>query len=418
MQYIRIIAVSFIVCMMYSSPGLAEQLSIGGDTYSSGSSAVLSEPSPRDAFVSGFNADVNARAEKDVHAAGFDVNLNAPVGGDAYAAGFSVEVTQPIGDDLTVSAFNINIKDKATVGGNARLAGRTIIIDSAIAGSVVAAAGDLTLNNAVSGDAALTVGTLKFGTNAKISGKLTYYATEPIAIPASVISADHVQFNKLTASNVTETVRETTERNLHSFWPSFFGVVSGFALLIGFLVAVGAVMLAFAPERMERLKNEALHSPIKVMVLGVLGLSMGLGLIPVSGMTLVGIPLIPVAILITLVLWIVGYVVGAYSIGTRMIAGFGNGSTSMAGKLVVFAVTVVILSLLNFIPIMGWLINLTVLFLGLGAIMMRTARHITAEGLHVTETVIINPVIGSLPAEVPKTEPRAKKWKTEPRAKK
>ena len=408
MLNIRVTSAILIVCLLNSIPVSAEQLNIGNDIYSSGSNVVLSEPSPRDAFISGFNADVNARVEKDVHAAGFDVNLNAPIGGDAYAAGFSVEVTQPIGDDLTVSAFNVSITDKATIGGNARLAGRTIKVDSPIAGSIAAAAADLTLNNAVSGDAVLTVGSLKFGTNAKINGKLTYYAAEPIAIAASVISADRIQFNKLTVSNAAEAVRETSERSLPAFWPSYLGVISGFMLLIGFLIAVGAVMLAFTPERMERLKDEALHSPIKIMALGVLGLSMAIGLVPVSGMTLVGIPLIPVAILITFALWIVGYVIGAYSVGVRVIAGFKVGPTSAANKLLVLAVGVVVLSLLNFIPIIGWLINLAVLFLGLGAIIMRTARHITVEEPHVTETVVINPVIGSLPAEVRPTGPRAK----------
>jgi hypothetical protein len=409
MLNIRALFTSLVICFLFANPVSAEQVNVGGDTYSSGENAVLSGPSPRDAFVSGFNADVNARVEKDVHAAGFDVNLNAPIGGDAYAAGFSVEVTQPVGDDLSVSAFNVAVKEKATIGGNARLAGRTINIDSPITGSIAAAAGDLTLNNVVYGDAVLTVGSLKFGTNAKINGKLTYYATEPITIPASVISADRIQFNKLTVSNATEAVRQTSERSLPAFWPSFLGIISGFVLLIGFLVAVGAVMLAFAPERMERLKAEALHAPIKIMALGVLGLSMAIGLVPVSGMTLVGIPLIPVAILITFVLWIVGYVVGAYSVGMRMIAGFRDGSASTASKLLVLVVAVTVLSLLNFIPILGWLINLAVLFLGLGAIMMRTARLITHEESHVTETVIINPIIETRWAEVPKTEPRAKK---------
>jgi hypothetical protein len=409
MLSIRVYVTSFVISLMFAIPLFAEQLSIGGDTYASGSNTVLSEPSPRDSFVSGFVADVNARVEKDVHVAGFDVNLNAPIGGDAYAAGFSVEVTQPIGDDLTISGFNVSIKENAAIGGNARLAGRSINVDSPIAGSIVAAAGDVTLNNSISGDAVLTAASLKFGTNAKINGKLTYYSTEPIIIPVRVISSDRVQFKKLTVSNATETVRETTERNMPTLWPSFLGIISGFVLLIGFLVAVGAVLLAFAPERMERLKGEALHSPIKIMALGVLGLSMAIGLVPVSGMTLVGIPLIPVAILITFVLWIVGYVVGAYSVGTRMVGGFRDGSTSMAGKLLVLVVAVIVLSLLNFIPVIGWLINLAVLFLGLGAIMMRIARHIINEETHVTETVIINPVIGALPVEVGKTETRAKK---------
>jgi hypothetical protein len=398
-----------ITCTLNSTPVKADQLTVGNDIYLSGSSAVLSEPSSRDAFVSGFNVDIKARVEKDVHAAGFNVNFDAPIGSDAYAAGFSVQIAQPVGGDLTASAFNISVSQSAALSGNVRLAARSITLDGAIGGSLIAAAGDLTMNDVVSSDAVLTVGTLKFGTNAKINGKLKYYAQEPITIPASVITADRVQFEKLTVSNAAETIRENTSRGMSNMWPSFVSVIAGVVLLIGFLVAMGAVILAFAPRWMEDLKNEALHSPIRITALGMLGLSLVIGLVPVSGMTLIGIPLIPVAMLAAMGLWILGYVGGAYAIGARFGWASNSGSSSMGSKVAVLATTIVILSLLNFIPIIGWLVNLAVLFLGLGAILMQMARYITREEPHIAIAATVDPVVVPAPTPAPTRRSRSSK---------
>jgi hypothetical protein len=413
MAYKRLGVLALIGWLTLSTAASAEQMQVGGDTFASDSTVTLAETGAGDAFVSGFNVDVNTRVTKDVHAAGFDVDLNGQVGGDAYAAGFSVEVTEAVGEDLTASAFNIHLGERAAVAGNARLAAGTMVVDGPIAGSLTAAAGELTLNSPVTGDAMLTVGRLNFGPNARINGRLTYYAREPVTIPPTVITADRVRFERLQAENVAESVRDTGERSMRQMWPTFLSGIAALTLTLIFLAAVGAVFLAFAPERMERLKDEALHAPVKMVVLGLLGLSALLGLVPVSAMTLIGIPLVPVAVLLAIALWIVGYVAGAYAIAMRLASGFRDAPLTMGARVFALAIAILVLALLNFIPFVGWFINLAVLFLGLGAIVMRMARHVTREEPRVTEVVTVDPIIAPapLPPEPPPSPPRARRRK-------
>jgi len=389
------------VLMIFATPIQADPLVVGNDIYASGSDATLSTPSSRSAFLSGFNVDVKSRVEKDVHGAGFNVNLDAPIGADAYAAGFSVDVSQPIGGDLSAAAYSISISKTAVVTGNARLAAKSMTLDAPISGSLVAAAADLTINDVVSGDAVLTFGTVKFGPNAKINGKLKYYAKEPITIPDSVIPADRVQFEKLEVKSAQETVQDTTSRSMNQMWPSFFAIVSSFVLAIAFLIAMGAVLLSFAPRWMEDSKDEALHAPVKIAALGVLALSLVVGLVPVSGMTLIGIPLIPLAIFAAMGLWVLGYIVGAYAIGAKL-GPANTGSQAIGGKLAVLAVTLIVLALINFIPIIGWLINLMVLFLGLGSMLM--ARYITRDDTQPAEVAIVAPASTALVVQKPRTK--------------
>jgi hypothetical protein len=364
--------------LLSSSAFSGERMVVGGDTYVSGSSVTLTDPSPRDALLSGFTVDVSGKVEKDVTAAGFNVDIDAPVGRDVYAAGFSVDVTQPVTEDLSAAGFNIHVGNQATIGGNARLAAGTIVIDAPVSGSLVAAGGSLTINGIVSGDARLTSNNLSFGKDAKINGVLTYYATAPITIPASVIAADRVHFEKLEVANAVNAVSETMRPDMPRFWPAIVtGIISAFALTIAFLVAFAAILFAFAPNQMELWKEEALKSPIKTIVFGVLGLSMTVGLVPVGAMTLIGIPFVPIAILAAIVFWIVGYIIGAYAFVWKIVSAFRAPPTTNLGRLFALALGFICIAALNFIPIIGWLFNLAIVFLGLGAIIFQAARKFT-----------------------------------------
>jgi hypothetical protein len=369
---LRSLGIVLFVAAMLATPAVADdRITVGGDAYVSGARASLSDPSARDAFLSGFTVDLTGKVEKDVSAAGFDVDVNAPVGQDFYAAGFSIKVNQPIAEDVTAAGFSIYLGPQAAIGGNARLTAGSVEIDAPIAGSVIAAAGSLTMNGTVTGDARLTAGKLVFGPNAKIGGALTYFAAEPITIPASVIAADRVHYEKLEAKAVAETARQAMGEGRFGFWPTFATVLAAFVLLIAFLAAMAAMLFAFAPKLTEDLRADAMASPFRSILLGILGLSMIFGLMPVSMMTLIGIPLMPIILLGAIALWIAGYLLGAYGTSMHVAAAFNRTPQSPGARLLVLVIGLVIIAALNFIPIIGWLINLAVVFLGLGAIVVR-----------------------------------------------
>jgi hypothetical protein len=366
---------------------------VGGDTFVSGTNAALSAPAARDAFMTGFAVDVTQNVQHDLGAAAFDLDVSAPVGGDAYLAGFSIEVDQPISEDLTATGFNIHVSQNAPISGNARLAGGTVTVDGPLAGSLIATAGTLTLNGPITGDARLLVQSLTFGSGAKINGRLTYSATKPLSIPTSVIDPARVTFQQLATQDGVETAREVVKENVPVFWWGLTGALVAFAVSIAFLTALAAALLAFMPERMEALRSEAIRAPVKTMALGVLGLSMSIGLVPVGAVTLIGIPLMPIALLSAIVFWVLGYVIGAYALTTRIFEGFQVTPLTMGTKLLALALGFVILALLNFIPVVGWLLNLAIVFLGLGSIVMRAARSIVHE-----EPTVVVPAVESVSA--------------------
>ena len=101
---------------------------------------------------------------------------------------------------------------------------------------------------------------------------------------------------------------------------------------------------------------------------GLIGLSMLFGSVPILAMTLIGIPLVPIAILAILIVWFLGYVLGAYALGMGVARAMGVGEDpSIMLRLAVLAATALVAAVLNFIPFLGWLANFAIVILGVGA---------------------------------------------------
>lgn len=361
-------------------PAAADSLVFGGDAYHSGVNINLSEPVQRDALLGGFSVTLSGKVEKDAHAMGFDVDVDAPVGQDLYVAGFSVEVAKPVGEDLTASGGTVTIGKDAAIGGNARLFGGTVEIDAPIAGSLLVAAGDLTINGTVAGDVQLAVGKLAFGPDARIMGMLRYSAPAPIDIAASVVAPDRVQFTKTERGSQNETVQQTIDRSMPSFWPSFFSLVLGMIMTVVFLVVVAGVFLYLAPQLIEDLRVLSMDEPAKSIGFGVLGLSMLIGLVPISAMAIIGIPLIPVIALAIVVFWIAGYALGVYALSMRVAAAFMTLNPTLAVRLTVLAAGLCVFAILHFIPFLGWLANLLAVLLGMGGLTRALLKRWMARG--------------------------------------
>ena len=345
-------------------------LVIGGDVYTGGS-APSSVSAQRDAFAYGITVNLAGQIGKDAHAAGFDIDIASNIGADLYAVGGSIAVRGQVAEDLSASGFTVRLDEKASVGNNARIVGANINISAPIGGSLLAAGGKITLNAPVSGDVRLSAGNIEFGPAAKIQGKLTYSAENPVNIPASVISSDRIQQVPFKGAEFMRDLRKNIPEDMSFFWPSLFGLVMTFLATMGLFLIVSALCLSFMPSLTERLRRRAIESPGMAEISGFLGLALIVGLVPASALTLVGLPLVPIVLLAIFTLWLLGYLLGTYAVSTRVWLAFSGDNqldASMARNLMVLAAGLVALAVLNFIPIVGWLINLAIMFLGLGSI--------------------------------------------------
>lgn len=358
------------VLAVLSSPGAAEtpDRQIGGDILRSGDSAAQLQ-ADRDVLATGFTVTLDGMIAQDGHAAGFAVGVDATTGGDLYGAGFSVGLRGTVGGDLTATGFSVVTGPGAEVAGNARLAGARITINGPIRGALAAVGGKITLNSEVAGDVLLGAETLTFGPDARIGGKLTYSTPERIDIPDFVLSADQIVYEPFQRSEIFNNAYEMWEGWEMPRGPTFLTVFGGFLVTLGFFVVIGALFLTLAPVQVRRLRRSIDARPGMALLTGVIGLSMLFGLVPVSAMTILGIPLVPIVLLAILLVWILGYILGAYALAMRVLRAFGTAENPVIWmRLLALVIGVSFIALLNYIPVLGWMANFALVLLGIGGI--------------------------------------------------
>ena len=362
----RVLAMTW-VCF-WALPAMAETMSLdnGGDRFLSG--GVLSETleSAGDAFVSGRTVTTYGETGGDLHVSGFDITIGTDTAEDLYAAGGTVVLRGKVAKDLTAAGFSIRTEAAAVTQGNARLFGNTLKVEGPVGGALMAMGRDVVLNASVDGDARIVAKSISFGPDARIGGALTYSAETEIAVPERVAPAERVQFQRLSAGQAWREWHHM--RHDMPVLPTFAAMMFGFIVSLPFFVLLGALMLGFMPKRLERMRQTASDTPGQTVLLGVIGLSILFGLVPIAGLTIVGLPFVPIAILGIVVCWTLGYALGAYSVAMRVWAAFGGDDAPGNGaRLLVFAAAITFIALLNFIPFVGWVANYTLVLLGIGA---------------------------------------------------
>ena len=356
--------------LLNAAPVLAEPARqvFGGDTFVTGSGSSAPVAAGRDLFASGGSVALQGRVEQDTHVSGFSIDVEAETLGSVYAAGATVTLRAAIGQDLSAAGFTVRTAPAAIVQGNARLAGGSVTIDGPVKGSLIAAGGEVILNAPIDGDVWLVGQSVSFGANARISGTLRYSAPEAVSIPAGVIAADRVSFEKIDRSEMMQDMRDDWRDRDFVVLPTFMSLFAGFLVTLAFFVVLGAIFLAFLPRQVEALRGSAQARAGLTLLSGVIGLSVLFGLIPISIMTLVGIPLVPFVILALIVLWTLGYILGAYVVAMRLLDAFGGPETpGLPVRLFALALGVTVIAVLNFIPFIGWLANFVLVLLGVGA---------------------------------------------------
>ncbi|MCE8005955.1 hypothetical protein [Aestuariivita sp.] len=340
----------------------------GGDRFVAGDAVIESFTAPRDAFLAASSAVARGTVAGDLHVSGYDVAVSSDVGADLYAAGSSVTIQSRVGEDLSAAGMTVRVDPEASVTGNARLMGRTVTIEGPITGALIAVGRTVVLNAPISGDAQIVARTITFGPEAVVTGTLSYATRAEIAVPERVAPADRVRFEAFSISDALDSAREDWKLDEMPMLPAFLSAFSALVISLFFFVALGALMLGFFPRVVEGMRTDIVRRPGQMIVLGVVGLSMLFGMTPIIGMTLVGLPFIPAVLLAIVVVWTFGYALGAYTVGLRLWTAFGGeADPGMAIRLLVLAGAVVAIALLNFIPFVGWVVNYTLVLLGIGA---------------------------------------------------
>lgn len=352
------------------TPGLAEQVSRvhGGDTYTAGEAVTEALAATGDVFAAGSVVTTSGTTSGDIHAAGFDVDITTQTGGDVYAAGSSVTIGATVGQDTTAAGFSVRSTTNAITQGNLRFFGRTLTIDGPVVGALTAFGGTVHLNAPISGDAWIVAETVTFGPEARIDGSLTLSTDDDTVVPARVIPAARITLEDWDSGDLYREFDRSWDSVDMPMLPMWLSMFSAFLISAIFLLVMATIFLTFAPKRVDKLRLRVTRQPLQSFLLGIVGLSTLFGMVPVTALTIIGLPFVPFALLLILVAWTLGYLLAAYAIARRVLLAFdGAEDPSMALKLLTVAGAIIVVAILNFIPFIGWVVNYTLVLLGVGA---------------------------------------------------
>lgn len=357
--------ISLVAALTFCAPAAADdaQYDFGGDVFLTGKNPTVIEPVVHDAFVAGNTVILRATVAGDAHMAGYNVSSDAAIIGSLYAAGYTVTATAPIGADVTAIANTISLTSDTSVSGNARLAGATVSVAAPIAGSLLVTAQTLTLSAPVSGDLSIFGETVTFGPGAKVAGMVTIKAPKPIAVPASVASADRVTFELSDAPNSVTEAGKTANNALSGLWPELWVMAAWLALLF----ASGAAVITLLPRAVAATESQTAAHPFRTFGRGVLVFAATLGIIIVAALTVVGLFAIPILLVAIVLACSFAYVAGCYLMAIRLFMPF-VALDSVHRRLAVLVFALILATMIGLIPFLGWLVTLALVCFGFGAV--------------------------------------------------
>lgn len=311
----------------------------------SGDNIVIDEPINDDLVASGGSLIINAPV-KSVTWAGGTLIVNEPVETNVIAAGGTIQINAPIGVDLVAAGGNIDIN------GN-------------VGGKVMAVGGSVTMS-ANAENIAASGGTVVLGKNAVISKD-------------AIISASGYTTQATILGNLT--VEE--EQKGESFHFSEIGemvkmMVTMMMVLcfIGFLI-LGIVLMKLCPTFFTALVKTGKEKTLLSFVAGIAGLVIGFILFIILLITVIGIPMACLLFLLILIGLMLSTILSGALLGS-WILNYAKKEMSMVWG---FIIGFIILNILFFIPILGFLFWIIAVLLGFGILVLTCADAYQDTGL-------------------------------------
>lgn len=302
----------------------------------------------------------------DVILFGGEVVVNATISGDLIVFAAQADISGQVGNDLRVVAGRLALNDLA-VNDDVSLAAGQIEVNSStvLDQSLLIAAGKIRFNGQISGETTILAAAIDIFPQAKFdqSLKLFYGQTPKISSSAQVggevtqtykPSLDQSQFAQKLSSKKSPAVTTLT---------GLFFLERLATLIVEILI--GWLLILLLPELIHRLIKLGSTQASAALGWGFIFLSLTPLIILTLVLTLIGIPIAVVVLLIYIVSLSLAKLLAGLILGSRLL------KDPMAKKPYhSLALGALILSLLQIIPVFGWLAYFILVLYGLGILVL------------------------------------------------
>jgi cytoskeletal protein CcmA (bactofilin family) len=353
---IRRAAVAAALLASFAVPSAAQDRAahhvFAGNLFAGGRDVRVTEADVETLFAAGGTVTIDAPVRGTAHAAGRYVRVHREVGQNLYAAGYDVEIAAPVRGDLIAAGYRVEIDSNSSVGKDMLAAGRFIVLRGPVAGSVNVTARDVEIAGPISGSVEIRARQIRFGEGARIAGTLTYRSDRKIDVPASVIAPDRVTANVVARPSGAALIAR---------------IVVGLIVFLGVMLVLTAIFAFVFKNRLARAREMLATHPWRDLFLGIVATSALFGSILVLAVSLIGIPLIPLIVLLTPFAILAGYLTSAYAVGAALLGRPRYATGSGAAAFGAILVGLIVLAIVSAIPLLGWVVAVLAVIIGIGA---------------------------------------------------
>lgn len=324
-------------------------------------------------FASGKTVNIGSEVYGDVFCGGQTVTITGIVHGDVICAGQTVSITGNVDGDVRLAGQTVTIG--ASVKGNATIASQSFIVEpgGVIAGDVTLGSGDGTFNGTVGRDIAVSSGHVII--NGKV-GREVRGNIENLELSSGAQIGSNINFTsqkeivKAEGATIGGTVtRNDVSAQDKSQKDSLFAFSIGWFIYWFLAMMLIAMILAFLfPRLLQAVTNRAVPRPWKALLVGFLaGIAVPVILI-VLAITTVGIPLALIVGLVWLVIVLLSGPFSGYYLGRLILKNSRN-------PLLIMLAGGSVLSVVYFIPFIGFIAIVLALWTGSGMILLELFRR-------------------------------------------
>jgi cytoskeletal protein CcmA (bactofilin family) len=338
-------------------------------------------------FRSGNNVFIPAEEviNDDLYVTGGNIIIEGVVNGDLLAVGGVVRTRGKVADDIIIAAGTLSIEGE--VGGDVRAAGANVFIDASVGGDVLTTGRDIEIMGVIGKDVMATGTTIRIladvGKNLQVSalrtviggivsGNAKISTGDLVVLPTGKISGE-VDYDVLEVQEGAAIFGRSIQLLIRGSLPKdlvFVGSFSFFGRVIRFLMLliVGVFLVHLAPIASDRVVGIITSKPRKSIGAGLIALIAIPICVIILIVTIVGIPLGVILLFSYLFGLLLSRVSVALYIGIKTFERLSG--MKDASRLWKLFIGLLLLEILTTLPVIGWLINFTVMTLGFGSILL------------------------------------------------
>jgi hypothetical protein len=366
-----------------------------------------------DLIAAGQTIIINGTVEGDLLAAARDIIINGVIGDDAriFGAALLVGENAVIVDDLVGGGGSLETRPGSKIGGDLVMGNGQSLLAGDVAGKVMLGGSAVELRGTIGGDAVFALGRvenesphmgpmvfgpdqtitipslttgLKFGPDARIDGQLEYIASRDLNVPASVAAGGVVRTEPIYSEDELREIRQASRTPAEKVLDAGVDVIRDMASLI----LVGLFLLWLFPSLLGNMSAIIQRKPLPSLGWGVVAyatfffsllvvlLLMVVGGILFGALTLTG---LSVTVIVSGLLALLGLSAG-FALLTIFVAKLAV--SMLGGKLILeklnpqmaehkfwpLALGAILFAILQALPVIGILAQITTVLLGLGAV--------------------------------------------------